>query len=258
MLRLLIVTGLLLMAGGFGAAGFQYWQGQTGASQSVDDAMAGQSAAQTWLTSSSGGLVPRDDARAYLIQDRLVRERTVVVTRTAHLTDLLLDGEKLPDPAYFEVLADIRAPRLAETLCPLVTDVFAGNCQVNEARVVAGSVNPVQGTAQFTIELVFRPAPEGDPLPDLAAHVLHIREIALDLSQDPEASVTTEAALAAALRGSQTTCEEQGLIACRVLGVTLDWAQGQTAQAVLRVAGLAPLPDGMFPAPPLETPPPEG
>jgi hypothetical protein len=258
MLRFLIVTGLLLMAVGFGAAGLQYWQGPSEASQSDGEAEMARASLQTWLTSSSGGLVPEDDTRAYLIQDRLVPERTVVLTRTARLTDLLMEGEKLPDPAYLEVLADIRAPRIAEALCPLVTDALAGVCQVNSARVVAGSVNAVLGTAQFTIELVFRQDPEADPLPDLAAHVLHVQQTALDLSLDPEASVTAEAALAAAMRGSQAACADQGLIACRVLGVAVDWTQGQTAQAVLRVAGLAPLPEGMFPAPPLEAPPPEG
>jgi hypothetical protein len=261
MLRLLIGSGLLLMAVGFGAAGWQYWQGLPGtaAEPSADD-QRDQAAPplQTWLMSPTGALVPRADVRAYLLQDRLVQGRAVTITRTARLNDLLIEGEKLPEPPYLEVLADIRAPGIADALCPVLTSGFARTCAVNAARVVEGSVDEVLGTARFRIELVYRQTPEETALPDLASHVLHVRSLPLDLSADPAAQGSAEAALAAALLATEAGCAAEGGLACRVLDLSLDWTPGLPPRAVARLAWLAPLPEGMFIAPTLDTPPPEG
>lgn len=259
MLRILIGTGLLLMAVGFGAAGWQYWQGRAGADPAAEaDAAQGAPLPQTWLVSPTGALVARDDVQAYLVQDRLIPGRAVTLTLTARLNDLLVEGEKLPEPAYLQVLADIRAPRVAQALCPVLTGSIARSCEVNSARVIDGSVNAVLGTARFQIELVYRETPEAEELPDLAAHVLGIRSVPLDLSADPAATTTAEATLALALQATGAACEAEAGLACRVLGLSLDWSPGQTPRSVARIAWLAPLPEGMIIAPPLETATPEG
>jgi hypothetical protein len=257
MLRLLIGTGILLVVVGFGAAGWQYWQGLPAgeASETAAEAEApGQrTASQTWLISATGGLVPRDDVRAYLRQDRFVPSRTVTVTRTAPLGDLLAEGEKLPDPPYLQVLADIRAPRIGQALCPVLAERVAQTCAVNSARVVEGSVDPVRGTAQFRIELVYRLKPEAEDLPDLAANVLEDSYVTLDLSAAEGG--TAEAALAAAVDAASAACTAEGVGQnCRILGLALDLSPDGTPAARARIAWLVPLPEGMFIAPPLDTP----
>lgn len=257
MLRALIIMGLLLMTVGFGAAGWQYWQSQAGGAVSDDSTAGAPDLPQDWLISVGGGLVAPGDTLAYLAQDRLVPGRAAVVTLTAPLGDLLAEGEKLPDAPYLQVLADIRAPRIAQTLCPVMLEGPALQCEVNAARVVEGSVNTVQGTATFQIELVYRQKPEADGLPDLAAHVLGQRTVALDLGQDPTASGSATAALAAALRATEAGCAAEAVIACRILGMTLDWAPGRPPRAEARIAWLSPLPEGIYIAPPLLDTPPE-
>lgn len=254
MLRLLIGTGLLLMAVGFGAAGWQYWRGPS----LGDAAAAGQSArggaAGLRLTSASGTLVPNADSLAYLAQDRFVPGRSVVVNITAPLAALLAGGEKLPDEPYLEVLADIRAPRLAQTLCPVLTDRAAQVCALHSARVVPGSVNKAAGTATFRLELAFRLKPEAEPLPDLATRVLEERR--LDLGGSDADPATVEAALGAVLDASAAACAERAVAEhCRLLDLSLDWAPGRSPLASARIAWLRPLPEGMFPAPPLGSPP---
>lgn len=260
MLRLLIGTGVLLMAVGFGAAGWQYWQGLPKAEAAQADAKApeagGTAAAappprQTWLISPSGGLVPQDDVRAYLAQERFAERRTVTVIRQARLTDLLAEGETLPQPEYLQVLADIRAPKVAEGLCAVLVQSLATDCAVNAARVVEGSVDPVAGTAQFGLELVYR-LPDTEDLPDLAAHVLREDTTSLALEAGAEGTASVEAALAAAVSAGTDACAAQAdAKVCRVVQVVLDWAPDQPVQARARIAWLAPLPKGMFPAPPL-------
>ena len=100
MLRLLIGTGVLLMAVGFGAAGWQYWQSLPKVAAVEVEAATPQVAAvvrQSWLISPSGGLIPQDEVRAYLAQERFVQGRTVRVQRQASLNALLAEGEKLPE-----------------------------------------------------------------------------------------------------------------------------------------------------------------
>ncbi|MFN3575767.1 MAG: hypothetical protein ACK4TJ_02080 [Tabrizicola sp.] len=260
MLRLLIGTGVLLMAVGFGAAGWQYWRGLPKAEADVSAAQApeaGMPAAaasaprQTWLVSPSGGLVPQAEVRAYLAQERFAEGRTVTVTRQARLTDLLAEGETLPQPVYLQVLADIRAPKVAEGLCAVLVQSLATDCAVNAARVVEGSVDPVAGTARFRLELVYR-LPDTADLPDLAAHVLRSDTTALTLEAGAEAAGSVEAALTAALSAATDACASRAEAQlCRVVQVVLDWAPDQPVRARARIAWLAPLPKGMFTAPPL-------
>jgi hypothetical protein len=261
MLRVLIGSGVLLMAVGFGAAGWQYWKTMPNAEAAPAVAEAGPEAApapakaiQGWLISPTGGLIPQDDVRAYLAQDRFVPGRTLRVVRQASLASLLAEGEKLPDPAFLQVLADIRAPRVAEGLCAVLIQSIAEDCAVNAARVVEDSVDPAAGTAMFGLELVYRLKDTGAELPDLAAHVLKSDIVRLELDAGAEGTASPDAALQAALAAITTACEADGVgEACRPMRVDLDWAPGRSVSARAEIAWLDPLPKGMFVAPPLDS-----
>lgn len=259
MLRLVIGTGVLLMALGFGAAGLQYWQGLPKAEAAKAEApepgmpaAATRAPRQAWLISPSGGLVPQDEVRAYLAQERFAERRTVTVTRQARLTDLLAEGETLPQPEYLQVLADIRAPKVAEGLCAVLVHSLATDCAVNAAQVVEGSVDPVAGTARFRLELVYR-LPDTADLPDLAAHVLQSDTASLIVEPGAAGSESAEAALAAAITAATDACASKAdAQLCRVVQIAIDWAPDRAVQARARIAWLAPLPKGMFTAPPLD------
>lgn len=94
------------------------------------------------------------------------------------------------------MLADIRAPRVAEGLCPVLLDGIAQDCAVNAAHVVEGSVDAVAGTAMFQLDLVYRLKDDGAELPDLAAHVLQSEAVRLDLDARAEGAASPAAALA--------------------------------------------------------------
>jgi len=267
MLRVLIGGGVLLMLVGFGAAGWQYWQGSPAAGGA---ALPGGAAAApgAWLGTATGGIVPAADARAFLVQDRFVPTRTVTLTREAPLTQLLRAGETLPEPVFLPVFADIRAPELARALCPVLTDRIAAACAVNAARLVEGSVRPAEGTARFRIELVYRLRPDPVPLPELGAHVFASRTVTpgaeagagAEAGQPPAATV--EAALAAVVEAAQSACLAQGGGdggdgACRILRLSLDWAPGAPFAGSAEIGWLSPLPDGVFAAPAV-IPAPEG
>ena len=261
MLRVLIGTGVLLMAVGFGAAGWQYWQSLS-TPVATDAASVPQGPApvlvkrQSWLISPTGGLIPQAEVRAYLAQERYAPERVLRVMRQAKLTDLLAEGEQLPEPAFLQVLADIRAPRLADGLCQVLLDRMAQDCAVNAARVVGNSVDPVAGTAMFQLDLVFRLKDDGAELPDLATRVLQADQVRLDLDAGVEGTESPDAALKALLETVDMTCggEAVGEL-CRPLRLTLDWMPDRRVSAVADVAWLDPLPKGMFVAPPLDTAP---
>jgi hypothetical protein len=256
MLRLLIGTGVLLMAVGFGAAGWQYWQSLPKVAAVEAEAATPQVAAvvrQNWLISPSGGLIPQDEVRAYLAQESFVQGRTVRVRRQASLNALLAEGEKLPEPAFVEVLADIRAPRVAAGLCEVLQQSLAQDCAVLSARVVEGSVDLAQGTALFQLELVYRLREEGVELPDLAAHVLRSDVVQLDMEAGAEGTASPEAALQVLLAALSEAClaETEGDL-CRPMQLSLDWSPGQPVSARAGIAWLDPLPKGMFVAPPLD------
>lgn len=257
MLRLILGTGVLLMTVGFGAAGWQYWQSlpkaQAAPVAADDAAPASAPAPQGWLISPTGGLIPAGEVEAYLAQDRFVPARSVTIRRQARLSDLLAEGEKLPAPAFLQVLADIRAPRVAEGLCAVLLESAAQDCAVQSARVVAGSVDLVQDSAQFRLELVYRLKDDGADLPDLAAHVLRSEAVTLDLEAGAEGTASPEAALRALLAAVASDCAAKtaGAI-CRPMQLSLDWVPGQPVLARATVAWLDPLPKGIFVAPPLD------
>jgi hypothetical protein len=260
MLRVLLGTGVLLMAVGFGAAGWQYWQSMPKADPvaAAEAATAPEAAApvvvtrQRWLISPTGGLIPQDEVRAYLAQERFAKGRIVDMTLQANLADLLAEGEKLPEVEYLQVLADIRAPQLAEGLCAVLRQSFATNCAVNAARVIGDSVDPAAGTARFRLELVYRLPEAAGELPDLAAHVLRTDTARVTLEPGVAGTESAEAALGAALALASEACaaETVGQV-CRPLQVGVDWAPGQPVSARAEIAWLDPLPKGIFTAPPL-------
>lgn len=279
MLRVLIITGATLMLVGFGAAGWQYWrslpddpipaeaeaglEAEVGVGPDLTSPVAGLAGRaptvlpQSWPISPTGGAVAVADVRAFLVQDRSVPDRSAVITLTAAIGDLVSEGEALPDPVYLEVFADIRAPLLAEGLCPVLTKGIARLCVVNSARVVKGTIDAARGTARFRIELSYGLGPDAGALPDLAAHVLDQK--AADLPPEAAAGhATAEAALASLTETATAACpaEKDGQ-ACRVLRLSLDWAPGQPAAGQAQIGWLRPLPDSMRVAPPLE-PAPEG
>lgn len=251
MLRFLVGTGVGLMLIGFGAAGWQYLQGSAPANDSA--ASKPTATFQDWLISPTGGLVPPDNVRAYLVQDRYVASRTVRVIRSARLVELLAEGETLPAQAYLAVLADIRAPRLAEPLCAQLVETLASDCAVAEARLVPDSLNPTLGTATFALDLVFRERLAAVELPDLATHVLRDAVVTLQPEAGTSGTESPEAALAAAISAARAACpaDEASVGTCRVTDLAVDWQNGMPISLSARVAWLAPLPDGVIPAPPI-------
>jgi hypothetical protein len=262
MLRLLLGTGVLLMAVGFGAAGWQYWQSLPQASPAVADetapadavqpAPAQGKARQGWLISPSGGLIAQDDVRNYLAQERFAEGRTVSMRLQANLSDLLAQGEKLPEVEYLQVLADIRAPKVAEGMCAVLLQYFAADCAVNAARVVENTVDPVAGTAQFRLEMVYRLPDPAEDLPDLAARVLRIETALMALDDGRAGTETAEAALGAALAAVTEACATEAVgQACRPMRLSVEWTPGTSVMSRAAIAWLDPLPKGMFTAPPL-------
>lgn len=259
MLRILIGTGLLLMTVGFGAAGWQYWQSLPAspaadpAAQATAPSAPTVTGAQNWLISPSGGLIPQAEVQAYLAQDRFVPERVLRVVRQAKLGDLLAEGEQLPEPAFLQVLADIRAPKVADGLCQVLLDSIAQDCAVSAGRVVDGSIDPVAGTAMFQLDLVFRLKSDPAELPDLATRVLSTDQVRLDMESGVDGTESPAAALKAALETVTAACTNKRVGEfCRPLWINLDWAPGRMVSAEAVIAWLDPLPNGMFVAPPLD------
>lgn len=260
MRRAFFIVGLFL-AGLAGAAvlltaGWQFWPG--GAATQVSTLGAGRAGAalpadpDAWLISPTGGLVSSADVQDYLMQERLTASRALAVTLVAPLDDLLVEGEALPDPIYLEVMADIRAPVLAERLCPVLSQGLAERCAVAAAHVEKGSLDLSSSTAAFRLNIRYSQASDPDALPDLARYVFETRTI--DLQPDAEGLPTSsvEAALQALLAAASAAClaEDAGQ-ACRVMRLTLDYAPGRapTGQAV--IGSLYPLSETMRIAPEL-------
>lgn len=256
-LRLLIGLGVVLMLAGFGAAGWQYWQSLPATAAPAVVAVEAETApakveTQRWLISPSGGLVPQEDVRAFLVQDRFVPKRALGVTLRASLNDLLAEGEKLPESEYLQVLADIRAPQVAGGLCDVLRQSLASDCAVNAARVVEGSVDPVSGTALFQLDLVYRLAADVAEMPDLAAHVLQSETVLVELEPGTEGSESAEAAVLAAAAAAEAACSgEDSRLVCRPMQFRVTWEPGLAVQLWAEIGWLAPLPEGMFVAPPL-------
>jgi hypothetical protein len=258
-LRLLIGTGLLLMFVGFGAAGWQYWQSlpAKAVSAATEAKVSRPSEPQRWLISPSGGLVSQEDVRAFLVQEQFVPGRTVEVIRQARLGDILDEGETLPAAAYHQVLADIRAPRVADGLCDLMTKVIASECALNSARVLKESVDQLTGTAKFRLELAYQVRADATELPDLAGQVLRTEAVQLDLETGAPGTESADAALSAAVTAAIAACagEDGTRPFCRPMWFKLAWEPGHPVSIRAGIAWLDPLPEGMYVAPSLEPAP---
>lgn len=261
LLRVVIGLGLALMLLGFGAAGVQYLRlgadpetavARTPASEAGSGAAA---VTQTWLISPAGGAVPQAEARAYLAQDRFVESRIATVTRTALLTELLQDGERLPDAPYLQVLADIRAPLVAGRLCDALLVSIAAGCAVHHARVVDGSIDRAAGKARFKVDLAYRLKPSDEALPDLAAHVLMSDTIGREFAAGAEGAGMPEELLGSAADAAVAACGAlKGGKSCRVTGLDVTWFDNGSGAVRARIGWLAPLPQGIVTAPPLGVP----
>lgn len=254
MLRVLIVSGLLLMTVGFGAAGWQYWTSlqQPAPVAATPDPAPTEQSATVWLVSDTGAVIPKDIGRIYLEQDRLVPGRSLVVTRTAPLSALLGEGETLPETDYLEVMADIRAPRLAEGICPVLAAGRVADCAMNSARVVPGSVDPAAGTARFRLEFAYRLRPEEADMPDPTTRVYRSRTLVWSPATDAPPPPDLAGALAALAAAADEAClaEEVGDI-CRIVGLELDWMGPTRMTGEVAIAWLDAFPEGMQSAPSL-------
>lgn len=257
LLKVVIGLGALIMLAVFSAAGLQSRQPPP-ASEAEAEAAVQESVTtvgepgQDWLISSAGSLVPRDEALAFLEQTRFVAGRTVVITLKARLTDLLIDGEKLPEEPYLQVLADIRAPKVATGACSALQEVLAAECALHSARVVDSSVDPAQGTAAFRIELAYTLKPSAESLPDLAARAFAADDLSLGFEAGTEGAGTVGDLIRSAVSAAGQACAAQKRSdACRVMRMDLQWEGDGAGAARVVIGSLKPLPKGMFPAPPL-------
>lgn len=260
---LFLGIGLILFAGG--AAGWQYWQQMQGAAPvAVAEAApvrTGPFAAmisapppqdlavpdQNWLISPGGGLVERRDVDAVLRQGSFVESRRAHLFLRLPLTALLEIGERLPDPVFAGVFADIRAPVLSLDLCAALLEGWASGCQVAEAGAAKDSYDPASGTAAFYIAMDFTQKVADQPLPDLASHTLNSDWVHADLggTETPKAALAELVLMAAEACASYPA--ESG---CRITDLTMEWEAGQ-ASARAKINWFAPLPKGVFAAPPL-------
>ncbi len=254
MLKLVIGLGVTLMLVGFGAAGWQYVQTlpQTEVAAGADAGAAPKPEQQDWLISPSGSLVPRESVLGYLAQDRFVERRTVVITQRAPLESLLADGEKLPEAPYLQVLADIRAPKVAAGACAALQEVLAQDCALHSARAVADSVDRATGTAEFRIELAYRLKPTDDALPDLSDRVFDTKAVDLSFEAGQEGAGTVPDMIRASAKAAIDACAAQRRTeACRVLRMDLTWQGDGAGVSRIELGALSRLPKGIFPAPPL-------
>lgn len=243
----LLGWGLVLAILGLGTAGWLTYRYVT--APEVPLAAPAPELKQDWLISPTGGLVPEDRVRAFLLHSRYVPGRSIRLTLRAPLTDLLTADEALPAAPYLPVMADIRAPKLAEGLCARLSG-WAADCALQAARLVPGSLDAA-GTALFTVELVFRQGEESD-LPDLATHVLQDQTLDLQLPDGDPGTESPAAALTAATEAVRTACQADAARQnCRLQSLALDWQAGRPVTIRATLAWLQPLPPGIFTAPPL-------
>lgn len=221
LIRVVLFLGIGLVLAAFGAAGWQYWQSLPAASDveivemPAEDAAPDDPAAppeevaaapepdvaepgQVWLISQGGGLVPRDDARAFLQQGKFVRQREVSMSLRLPLLALLSEGEGLPGDAYLEAFAEVRAGVAGARLCAPLLAAWAQGCAVHAASLRDDSYDPATQTAEFDVSAVFTLKPETAPLPDLSARTFTTDRLNVDAEDVGAAAASPEAYLAEA------------------------------------------------------------
>ena len=268
LVRIVLFLGIALVLLAGGAAGVQYAQSNgitlttlldSGSAEAEETPTAAgaepappPAPVQNWLITPGGGLVDRATVAAYLGQDRLAERRIARLSLRAPLADLLSPGEALPGPAYLVAFADIRAQVLADKVCASLTGGFAARCEMVSAAVDGDSLDAAAGTARFEIAVAYAQALDAQPLPDLSTVVL--REDYLMLQIDESGGRVSDAALlSAALIQAQAECgaATPDRLQCRILAVSAGRDASGIAQAQVYIAWLAPMPPGLYPAPPL-------
>ncbi|MCB6178647.1 hypothetical protein LHP98_10960 [Rhodobacter sp. Har01] len=274
LVRIILFLGIALVLLAGGAAGWQvlesrgieplaFLRGAEDAGEAEAEPVAAQDQgaatpaaqpepAQNWLITPGGGLVDRPTVAAYLAQDRLVERRLATVIRRAPLSDLLSEGEQLPGTPFLEAFADIRAQVLADRECAALLQGFAARCEMVSAGVEEGSVDAAAGTAEFQIVVAYALAPSATPLPDLSAVVLREESVTV-VPETDGAALAGSTVLDGFAKAAQDLCQKDGaeLPQCRILSVSVDQESEDGASAQVWLAWLAPMPAGLYPAPPL-------
>lgn len=276
LVRIVLFLGVSLILLSGGAMGWQYWQGLQRADGPVAKADASGAAIaapdgpfaalvqaappagvavpeQNWLISPGGGLSARDEVAAYLRQDGFVDRRVARIRAIMPVSALLERGEALPDAAFVQVFADIRAPKLALDLCRPLLEGWASGCVVEQAFAEKDSYDPATGMARFSFVLAYTQKEGDTPLPDLASHALHTGQTGASEDNGLIAGATLTDALGSLVDIAARSCPApvQDAPTCRVTGLLLQWTPQAKASGYISHGWLAPLPKGMFPAPPL-------
>ncbi|MFZ1467542.1 MAG: hypothetical protein WAT09_01035 [Paracoccaceae bacterium] len=269
LLRIIVFLGLGLVLAGFGAAGWQYWQGLPVASdvvvveaplaETADDSDADTKAetaiepGQAWLISAAGGLVPRRDARAFLQQGKFVENRDVTLSVRLPLSSLLSLGEGLPGEPYLEAFAEVRAGVAGQQLCQLMQAAWAKDCALYQVQLKDKSYDPQTQTAVFLVGAVYTQKAEAQALPDLSTRVFVDQRVRSDADKAGPAAATPAAFMAYVIKTAGEICavDKAADRPCRVLGMSVEWMDPTQVSSTIRVGRLGPLPKGIYPAPPL-------
>ncbi len=210
-------------------------------------------ASQNWLISAGGGLVPREDVRNFLAQHKFDETRGLRFQFRAPLSALLSEGEVLPDHVFAEAFAEVRAMAIATRLCEPLLQAWAQGCAVTSAELVDESYERVTQTAEFLVNVVYTLKPEAKPLPDLGTRSFRSDYVRFDQDDAFVNAATPETLLASAIETATLSCRV--LIAddqpCRVMQMSLIWENAEKAAGHVEIGVLGPLPQGVFPAPPL-------
>lgn len=269
LVRIILFLGIALMLFAGGAAGWQYWQQNFAApglaagtgtaaqetARAAPVAPAPETPAQDWLVSLTGELADPGTVAAFLHQDRLIEDRAFRISMRVPMTAFLAEGEKLPDPVYRPVFADIRAPRLVAGLCDMLLKAWAASCRAGGAGVRGESYDPETETVELELRLYYTQKPGQVPLPDLKSHVVQQDwlNVAARLGKKELEGADAMELAEATIRAAAGICAEveaRGQ-ACRILKMNMQWDGPGDFTGRVTWAWMEPMPKGMYPAAPL-------
>ena len=131
--------------------------------------------------------------------------RTVRTTRMVDITDLLADGETLPEPDLLDLFVEARLARLAERDCAVLREALASTCTASGFRATAqeGTIYRVRVEMNFISRVPVGPVPPSDRL------LLHERRFAYDTElAAPPAQADQDAAHGKLYEAALTACNE--------------------------------------------------
>ena len=151
----------------------------------------------------------RKEYRQYFAMDELSRRRVVDVKIKSTMADILRKGEKMPDPALFELWATARAPAHLIEHCDLVLERLGTYCDV----ISYSARSDEEGNISFNGSLAYIPAyplgsPEGVASGDFLSATTYLAErgeLADDRDGRLEAMARAEE-ICGELRGVYGTC----------------------------------------------------